>query len=55
MRQIKPMDFWSGKGANRSDTGWYREDLQRGRAEKTRFDVAESDEHYTSSAFTRRT
>ncbi|MDF1481138.1 hypothetical protein [Extensimonas sp. H3M7-6] len=36
------MDFGSGQGANRSDTGGYREDLQRGPAEKTRFYVADS-------------
>jgi hypothetical protein len=24
----KKMDFWFWQGANRSDTGWYREDLQ---------------------------
>jgi hypothetical protein len=29
MEQIKAMHFGSGQGANRSDTGWYREDLQR--------------------------
>ncbi|GAB1382075.1 hypothetical protein MASR1M50_03940 [Burkholderiales bacterium] len=29
MEQIKPMDFWSGQGANRSDTRRYREDVQR--------------------------
>jgi hypothetical protein len=30
MEQIKAMHFGSGQGANHSDTGWYREDLQRG-------------------------
>jgi hypothetical protein len=26
---MKSMRFVSGQGANRSDTSWYREDLQR--------------------------
>ena len=26
---MKSMRFGSGQGANRSDTSWYREDLQR--------------------------
>jgi hypothetical protein len=28
MQKVKPMDFGSRQGANRSDTGGYREDLQ---------------------------
>jgi hypothetical protein len=31
---MKAMDLFARQGANRSDTGWYREDLQRGMADK---------------------
>jgi len=31
------MDFWFWRGANHSDTEWYREDLQRGQGRKDAF------------------
>jgi len=31
---MKTMDLFARQGANRSDTRWYREDLQRSMADK---------------------
>jgi hypothetical protein len=31
---MKAMDLFARQGANRSDTEWYREDLQRGMVDK---------------------
>jgi hypothetical protein len=33
----KKRDFWFWQGANRSDTGWYREDLQHRQGRKDAF------------------
>jgi hypothetical protein len=37
MAQIKKRDFWFWQGENRSDTGWYREDLQHRQGRKDAF------------------
>ena len=37
---IKRLDFWIWQGANRSDSGRYREDLQRGQGLKDAFSGA---------------
>ena len=43
----KPTDFWSGQGANRSDTGGIARILNAAQAEKKRFYVADGVEHST--------
>jgi hypothetical protein len=45
MAQIKKRDFWFWQGANHSDTGWYREDLQRRQGRKMLFYVPDSVKH----------
>jgi hypothetical protein len=37
MAQIKKRDYWFWQGANRSDTGWYREDWQHRQGRKYAF------------------
>jgi hypothetical protein len=43
----KPTDFWSGQGANRSDTGGIARIRNAAQAEKKRFYVADGVEHST--------
>jgi hypothetical protein len=49
MEQIKAMNFWSGQGANHSDTRGIARICNAAMAQKTRFYVPDSVQHCTSS------